>query len=263
MNNTEKIHTFAICAYKDSPYLEDCVQSLMFQRKFSEIIMCTSTPDEYIKEIADTYSIPLYVREGKSDIVDDWNFAVSKVKTPWVTVAHQDDVYNRSYSLEVVSAIKKRPNAIMAFTDYYPIKKGQITSDLNSRLRRFFRSPMKSKLLSSMRLFKKYCLSCGNSICCPTCAYNKQLIEGDIFKSHLKFACDWETFVDLAETKYPFLYVDKVLAYYRIHDEATSKEWTEDNRRKDEEIYMFRKFWPDWIINIGYRFFKISYKTYD
>ncbi len=258
-----KIHTFAVCAYKDSPYLNDCVESLMYQRKYSDIIMCTSTPDDYIKGIAEKHGIPLYIREGKSDIVDDWNFAVSKAKTPWVTVAHQDDLYNRSYSIELVNAIKKRPDAIMAFTDYYPIKHGEITTDLNSRLRRIFRSPMKSKTLSGIKFFKKYCLAFGNSICCPTCAYNKELCRTTIFQSRLKFACDWETFVDLAGTKHPFLYVDKVLTYYRIHDDATSKEWTEDNKRKEEEIYMFRKFWPDWLIKIGYQFFKISYKTYD
>ncbi len=263
MGNEKKLHTFAICAYKDSPFLSDCIESLMFQRKYSDIIMCTSTPDDYIKNMAEKYDIPLYIRDGKSDIVDDWNFAVSKAKTKWVTVAHQDDVYNRSYSIELTKAIKKRPNAIMAFTDYYPIKKGQISTDLNSRLRRFFRFPMKSRLLSSIKFFKKYSLAFGNSICCPTCAYNKELCRETIFQSRLKFACDWETFVDLAGTRHPFIYVDKVLTYYRIHDEATSKEWTEDDKRKTEEIYMFRKFWPMWLVKIGYNIFKISYKTYD
>ncbi len=30
--NTLKNHTFVICAYKESPYLEECIQSLMNQR---------------------------------------------------------------------------------------------------------------------------------------------------------------------------------------------------------------------------------------
>ena len=44
-------HTFAICAYKESPYLEECIESLMAQEMKSEIIICTSTPNDYIKNI--------------------------------------------------------------------------------------------------------------------------------------------------------------------------------------------------------------------
>ena len=45
----KKLHTFAICAYGDSPYLEECMASLACQRQKSEIICCTSTPSPYIE----------------------------------------------------------------------------------------------------------------------------------------------------------------------------------------------------------------------
>ena len=45
-------HTFAICAYKESQYLEECIQSLKKQTVKSNIIMCTSTPNDYIKDLA-------------------------------------------------------------------------------------------------------------------------------------------------------------------------------------------------------------------
>ena len=32
----KKLHTFAICAYGDSPYLEECMASLACQRQKSE-----------------------------------------------------------------------------------------------------------------------------------------------------------------------------------------------------------------------------------
>ena len=37
-------HVFAVCAYKDSPYLEQCIRSLKAQTVPSHIIICTSTP---------------------------------------------------------------------------------------------------------------------------------------------------------------------------------------------------------------------------
>ena len=37
-------HTFAICAYGESPYLDQCVQSLFDQDKASRVVIFTSTP---------------------------------------------------------------------------------------------------------------------------------------------------------------------------------------------------------------------------
>lgn len=258
-----KKHTFAVCAYKNSPYLEECVKSLIVQRETSEIIICTSTPNAYIKSIAEKYSIELFVRNGGSDIQDDWNFACNNCKTDWVTVAHQDDVYDAKYSEVLLENISKKPNAIMAFTDYYPIKNGEISTDLNSRMKRLFRMPLKSELLANKKFFKKYSLAFGNSISCPCVAYNKSLIKGNIFTSNLKFALDWDTFVKFAEDDHPFIYIPKVLFYYRIHDGATSKEFTVNDTRKNEEIYMFKKFWPNFLIKIGFHFYKKCYNTYD
>lgn len=262
MTSTKK-HTFAICAYKESPFLEDCIKSLIVQKEYSEIILCTSTPNDFISNLSKKYGIMLYIRNGKSDIQDDWNFACNNAQTKWVTVAHQDDCYASDYSKNLLEEINKCPNAIMAFTDYRPIKHGKISTDLNSRMKRLFRIPMKSKKMSNSKFWKKYFQSFGNAISCPSVAYNKSLINGNIFTSNLKFALDWDTFVKFSEYDNPFIYIPKCLFYYRIHDGATSKEFTVNNDRKNEEIYMFRKFWPDWLIKIGFHLYKRCYKTYD
>ena len=44
-------HTFAICAYKESVYLETCIRSLKEQTIESNIIMVTSTPNEYLVQV--------------------------------------------------------------------------------------------------------------------------------------------------------------------------------------------------------------------
>ena len=40
-----KTHTFAICAYKESKYLEECIRSLKKQTVETNIILVTSTPN--------------------------------------------------------------------------------------------------------------------------------------------------------------------------------------------------------------------------
>ena len=64
-------HSFAICAYKDSPYLEACIRSLKAQTVKSDILLCTSTPSPFIKELCERYGIPMFIRHGESNIRDD------------------------------------------------------------------------------------------------------------------------------------------------------------------------------------------------
>ena len=90
-------HTFAICAYKESPYLEECIISLKKQTKKSKIIIATSTPNDFINDLAAKYDIKVYINEGESGITQDWNFAYSKTDTEYVTIAHQDDKYSKHY----------------------------------------------------------------------------------------------------------------------------------------------------------------------
>ena len=53
MKQNNNLHTFVICAYKESPYLEECIKSLKKQTLKSEIIISTSTPNDLIKKLAE------------------------------------------------------------------------------------------------------------------------------------------------------------------------------------------------------------------
>ena len=111
-------HTFVICAYKESPYLEECIKSVLNQTVKSNIIMSTSTPNEYIENLAKKYNLQLFVNTGKSGIGQDWNFGISNTKTDYVTVAHQDDIYKENYLEEIVKYLNKGKDFVIAFSDY-------------------------------------------------------------------------------------------------------------------------------------------------
>ena len=89
-------HTFAICAYKESEYLEECIKSLKNQTVSTNIILATSTPNDYISGLCSKYNIEMFVNNGEHGITQDWNFAYAKADSKYVTIAHQDDVYELS-----------------------------------------------------------------------------------------------------------------------------------------------------------------------
>ena len=95
---TPQDHTFAVCAYGESPYLEECILSLKEQTLSTNILLATSTPNKLIQSLCEKYNIPMHINPGPGGIAGDWNFAVSVCTTPLVTMAHQDDLYKPSYA---------------------------------------------------------------------------------------------------------------------------------------------------------------------
>ena len=256
-------HTFVICAYKESEYLEESIKSVMNQTLKTNVIMTTSTPNDYIKNMAKKYNIKLHIKKTKSDICDDWNFGYNLAKTDLVTIAHQDDVYEENYAKNVVETFNTYPDSLMSYTDYYTLKNGVKGKDANSKIKQILKFPLRSRFLAKFNFFKVFSLSFGNSINCPSVTYNKSKIGKNVFTSKLKFGLDWDTFLKLARTKGRFLYIPKALISYRIHEGATTKEFIVDHRRLEEDNIMFHKIWPKWITKIIMKFYVKAYDTYE
>ncbi|MBR1855385.1 MAG: glycosyltransferase [Lachnospiraceae bacterium] len=256
-------HTFAICAYKKSQYLESCIKSLKAQTVKSNIIICTSTPCAYIEKIAQKYDLPYYVREGESDIQDDWNFACQCANTDLITIAHQDDQYNPSYLAQIMRHIQQYPDVTLAFTDYRPLKHYRVSYDVNCFARRLLRMPIFSSKFSNQKALKKASLIFGNTICCSSVTYNMRQIQKPVFTSEFKFSLDWDTFYKFAGMEGRFIYVDKPLVYFRIHSGATTNLFIINKGRYDEDVAMFEKLWPQTIARLIMKIYLLAYKTYD
>lgn len=257
-------HTFAICAYKDSPYLESCIKSLKKQTVSSSIILCTSTPSPYIQGMADKYGIPVFARDGQSDIQADWNFAYHMADSRLVTIAHQDDMYHRQYAATVQNCWKRYPDTSVMTTDAVIVKHGQLQKpDQVEFVKKMLRLPLRVPALNHLTAVKRSALRFGNPIMCPSCTYNKEMLGEPLFQSDYKFALDWDTMTQLAERDGRFICIEKPLLYYRIHEEATTKSCIKDHRREREEADMYRKFWPDFLVKLLMKGYRRAYDSYD
>ncbi len=105
-------------------------------------------------------------------------------------------------------------------------------------------------------------MSFGNPICCPSVSYNKRILGNNIFRSKLDFALDWDTFLEIAKLNGAFVYINKPLIKYRIHEESTTKKIMKENQRIKEDAMMFDKIWPHFITNIIMKFYKRAYDAY-
>ncbi len=259
-----KEHVFAICAYGESPYLEACIRSLKMQTVPADIILCTSTPNQHIEELAEKYRIPLFVREGKSNIRDDWEFACKTADARLVTIAHQDDMYHRRYKETLLKYARRYPDMALFTTDYVLVKGHELARrDKVHLVKKLLRLPLRFPFLNHLKAVKKAALVWGNPICCPSCTYNKELTGDPLFESSLQYALDWDTLIRLADQSGRFICIEWPLFYYRIHESNATKACMKDERRSREETEMFSRFWPGPVVKGIMHFYRRAYKAYE
>lgn len=255
MSFSPKDHTWALCAYGESPYLEECIQSLKAQTKESRIIISTSTPGAYIDGIAEKYGIPVYSHEG-GGIGRDWNAAYDLAETELVTIAHQDDLYEPEYTEEMLKEVNRSREPILFFSDYDELRviEGRAGEDdpqivrvhenKNLKIKRVMLTPLKGRMFRNSRVVRRRILSIGSAICCPSVTYVKAKAGDTIFSTEMKVSLDWDQWEKQSRKKGAFVYSPKVLMLHRVHEGSETTRLIADRTRSREDLEMFERFWP-------------------
>lgn len=244
----DKVHTFVVLAYKESPYLENCIQSVLNQKYKSEVVIATSTPNDFIDSLAKKYKLKVMVNKEHRSIGGDFDFAISVAKTSLVTVAHQDDIYDHLYSQNIVCFYNKYPNALILFPYYYEIKgENKIYRNTNLIIKKILLFPLKIKILGKFRFLKRFVLRFGNPIGCPAVTFNTKKISLPLFEYDFKCNIDWHAWETLSQKKGFFILISEPLMGHRVHDKSTTTELIQNRTRTKEDLVMFQRFWPTFI----------------
>ena len=259
---TRDDHTFAVCAYGSSPYLEECLKSLQAQSVPTRVLISTSTPNEHIEHLAQEYGFPLYINEGAPGIAHDWNYAIGHCDTPLVTIAHQDDVYLPAYAETMLSMVNEEKRPLIFFTDYGELR-GTAECD-ESRLLNVKRSllgPLKNQANFGKRSAKRRVLSLGSAICCPSVTLCRSNLPDPVFLDNMKCDLDWEAWERFSKLEGSFVYAPEILMRHRIHEGSETTALIRDDTRTREDLVMLKKFWPAPIAHLINRVYSGSQKS--
>lgn len=244
-------HTFAICAYQESEYLEECIQSVKNQTIPTNIIIVTSTPNAFISDMADKYKIPLYINGGESGITQDWNFAYACAKTDYVTITHQDDVYGATYTENFLRYVQCADKPLIFFTDYGEIRNEDIvTKNKLLTIKRIMLFPLRFRIFWKSKLLRRRMLSFGSAICCPSVTFVKPNLPKTVFQHGYRADEDWQAWERLSKLKGEFIFCNKILMHHRIHEDSETTKILQDKQRGLEDFEMFCCFWPKPIARI-------------
>ncbi|MFZ5572843.1 MAG: glycosyltransferase family 2 protein [Thermodesulfobacteriota bacterium] len=254
-------HTFVVLAYGDSPYIDACIRSLISQTIRSRIVISTSTVSPFLYETAERYDLPLHIGKSSTCIAEDWSFAFNLAQTPYLTLAHQDDLYSSNYT-ECCLNEMRNPETVLVFSDY-----AELISNLTRRMsvllgiKRLILSLFfiwKNRVRSPM--LKKWMLAIGNPICCPSIMYNKDKIGDFTFNTDFIMNLDWDATLRMAEIPGNFVYIRRILLTRRLHPESGTAHATKSDARSREDLKIIRRYWPKFLADIYCRVYSISHK---
>ena len=252
------IHTFVILAYKESPYLEECIKSVLNQSVKSKVIIATTTKNKYIMDFAKKYKLDV-VTAKHTTIGGDFDFALSAGNTKLVTIAHQDDIYEYEYAENVIRNYYEFPKSLIIFSDYYEIRgDNKVFSNVNLKIKRILLSSLFIKHFSGFRFMKRNVLRFGCSICCPSVTFVKENCPSKVFTCDMKSNVDWFAWEKLSREKGSFIYINKKLMGHRVDELTTTTDIINQGIRTKEDLVMFEKFWPKKFANIINKFYKRS-----
>lgn len=253
MNN---IHSFVVCAYKESPYLKDCIESLLGQTIRTNVVVATSTPNRHIIDICNYYGVKLHIGKHESGIARDWTFALECGDAQFITIAHQDDIYKHNYAERALQALSKSDHPLIYFSDYAELRDGEeIIDDKLLRIKRLMLSPLKNQKLAGSKFVRRRILSLGDPICCPSVTYAVNNLEAPVFVDGFKGSLDWQAWEKASRQSGDFLYDSEILLCHRIHSESETTHLIESKVRTKEDFEIYKMFWPvpiAWLLSTIY-----------
>jgi hypothetical protein len=255
------LHTFVVLAYKESLHLKECLDSLLNQTCASTVLVSTSTPSEFLDGVCRDYSLPLRVNTGLKGLAPDWTFGLRQAQTKYVTLAHQDDLYDSRYAELMVARAEQRSDTLITFSDYSELI-GEETKNgtPNLRIKRILRTLAflhQHHIASQFR--KKLLLAFGSPIPCPSVMYNLHNLEDFSFSSDFSINADWDAWLRLSRQSGSISYVGEHLLSHRLHEHSETSKGIGDNRRADEDLRLFKTIWPAPVATTIARLYRLAH----
>ncbi|MBL9076296.1 MAG: glycosyltransferase [Planctomycetes bacterium] len=232
------VATFAIPCRDAGPFLRPLLQSLLAQTQadFSLVLVDDGSTDgsaDLARAVAGD-RITVHRNERALGIGANWNRCVELAATPFVCLAHQDDVYAPDYLRRMLAALHERPDAGLAHCRATAIDAaGAPFESPAERFKDHFwhHRPGVDRAAHYERLWR------GNFVCCPSVLYRTEALRRvGPFRADLRFALDWEQWFRFLRAGFGIVDVDAELLHYRRHAAAASRSATADRTRFLEEL---------------------------
>lgn len=253
-------HVFMVLAYGDSPFLAGCLASLRAQTHASRIVVSTSTPSPRIEACAAAAGAELLVNPARGGIGPDWNFALRSADARYVTLAHQDDLYDPDFTAQTLALFARHPEGALCFTGYREIDDaGRRKSSKISHVKHLIEAATLGSRTAVRGLPLRMFLSFGNPLPCSSVTFDRAALADFSFDETFASNLDWEAWWRLYAEGRTFLHSPRRLVGRRHNDQTETSRLIKEGRRQAEDAAMFGRIWPRPIARALGAFYAASY----
>lgn len=253
-------HTFVVPAYGRSPHLRECLASLEKQTCRSPVVVATSTPYDGLEALVTEHGARLAINPEGGGIGRDWNFALAQARTPWVTLAHQDDLYLPGFGEATMTLVDVIPDATLVLTGYAELvgNRARAHSLMLWIKRLLLEFGFTGRRAVSSRGGKRRLLRFGCPIPCPSVTLRPDR-TGLRFREDLMVNLDWEAWLRLARLPGTFAYSRQRLLLHRVHADSETSAGIRNGVRAREDLMLFESLWPKPVARLLARGYALSY----
>lgn len=200
-------------SYNQGNLIGESIESVLNQtyENFELIILDNASTDNSI-DVIRSYTDPrirLYQNEQNIGCYNNCNKAIEYARGEFIAFLHSDDLYDKNFLEEIVKAYNTNPDKKIFLSAIY--KMDQLLGTL-SPCYPYKSSGVKTQKEVLIGLAYENNIGNGISVVIHKDCINK--VGG--FNSEFSYAADYDLFMRLAN-EYEFVYINKALAYYRLH----------------------------------------------
>jgi glycosyltransferase involved in cell wall biosynthesis len=229
--------SIVIPAYNAASYLNAALDSVLRQTFDGwEVILVddgsTDNTSELVALRQEVFANRLkYIRQDNRGLPAARNTAVRHSASEFIALLDADDVWCEKRLERSVTALDSHPEAGLAHSPVYRI-------DAQGKI---FENPWRPPLKYLSGNIARHIYTRRAHILCPTVTFRRQCLErAGMFDETLRATEDRDLWFRIARD-YPVVYIDEVLAYYRITPTAMSRD---PNRMRTAQMQFLAKYRP-------------------
>lgn len=215
------------------------LESLLRQshRGFEIVLVDDASTDGSVRVAREVCGDRIRIHENpvRLGIAANWNRVVEVCATPYVCIAHQDDVYAADYAAAMLAALAGDPRCAMVHCRAATIDEtgARIRSPIEEFKERFWqRDPAGADRRTLFRLLLQ-----GNFICCSSSAYRTEALRAvGPFDAGLQFTLDWQMSFRILLAGWDIRGLPERLVRYRRHRGNATLEHVRTHDRYREEL---------------------------
>ena len=238
--------TVAVPVFNGGLFLGQTLESLLRQQyeDFEIVVIDDGSTDDSVA-IAESAGVRVERNEVRRGLAGNWNAAFAVAQTPFLLIAHQDDVYLPGFLAATSALLRRYPHAFIAHTRSMTIDASgfPIQTPASRYKDRFWPrdEPYERGQQIELEMLQR-----GNYIVCPAVLYRMEAVERiGAFDERYRFVPDWDYWTRGLIGGFTVAGTHERLLQRREHGANATRAEEASLRRYEEELELLERLSRD------------------